>query len=264
MKKLLILFLMGTVVVTTVPAQAASVGSPKTEGRGKVATTVEWSYVFGRDLGYEKATRPAGNDIYRAANFRISRGYNVAGRISYGIFDAIDIYVKLGAANYNFKGDVLAGDTKSVDENLIAGNSFLYGGGFKLAYELKKNWIIGCDAQYLTSGHELDFRAANLTTGVVTTAKYANCRLQEWQVAPFVAKKIAGFTPYLGVRYSDFRMVQKNPDSSKRWDHLVFRADYNVGVFTGIDWGPGKNFKLNVEGRFVDETALSIGATYKF
>jgi len=264
MKKFFIFLLISMVIMTAHPARAASVGSPKTQGKGNIAATAEWSYVFDRDLDYKKATRPAGNDQYRAANFRIDRGYNVAGKISYGIFNALDIYIKLGVANYDFKGDVFAGDEKKVVEDLSAGNAFLYGGGFKAAYELRNNWIIACDAQYLTSEHELGFRSINLSTGVITAAKYADCRLQEWHIAPYIAKKIADFTPYLGVRYSDFRMLQKNPDSPKRWDNLVFRADRNVGVFTGMDWNIGKSFKLNVEGRFVDETAISAGAICKF
>jgi len=264
MKKQLIFVLMGMVAMMTVPVQAASVGSPKTQGQGKIATTAEWSYIFSRDLDYEKSTRPSGYDNYVPMNFRIVKGYNTVSKISYGIFDAMDVYVKLGVANYDFKGDVYVGDAKRVDEKLSSNNSFLYGGGIKLAYELKDGWIIGGDAQYLTSDHELDFRATNVISGAVSTAKYADCRLQEWQVAPYIAKRIADFTPYLGVRYSDFMMRQKNPNDPKRWDNLVFSADCNVGVFTGLDWNFGKSFKVNVEGRFLDETAISVGVTYRF
>ncbi|MCU0652261.1 MAG: hypothetical protein MUC39_04905 [Candidatus Omnitrophica bacterium] len=264
MKKYLIFVLISMVVMATVPAQAASVGSPQTEGQGKIATALEWSYIFNRDLGYKTATRPIGNDNYNPVNFRIVRGYDVVSKISYGIFDFMDVYIKLGVANYGFKGDVYLGDTQKVYEDLSARDSFLYGGGFKLAYELKKGWIVGCDAQYLASDHELDFRATNLTSGAISTARYIDCKIQEWHVAPYIAKKIAAFTPYLGARYSDLRMNQKNPNDPKRWDNLVFRATYNVGVFTGIDWNFSKSFKLNVEGRFVDETAISLGAAYRF
>ncbi len=264
MKKYLIFISMVMLLMTAVFAGAASVGSPGTQGQGKIAATAEWSYVFGRDLDFKKATRPPGHDNDRPVNFRIDRGYNVAGKISYGVFNAMDIYVKLGVANYDLKGDVFVGDTKRVEEDLSAGDSFLYGGGVKLAYELKDGWIIGCDAQYLTSGHELDFRAVNVASGAVTTAKYAECRIQEWHAAPYIAKKIADFTPYLGARYSDLRLSQKNPDDPRRWDNLIFSADRNIGVLTGVDWNFGKNFKLNVEGRFVDETAMSVGAVYRF
>jgi len=255
---------MGMVVMTTVPAQAASVGSPETQGRGKLATAVEWSYIFDRDLIYQKAQRPSGRDNDRPINFKIDKGYNALGKVSYGVFNFMDIYIKLGVANYDFRGDVYVRDIKSVEEKLSTGTSFLYGAGFKLAQELKKGWIIGCDTQYLTSDHKLDFRAINVTSGAVTIAKYFDLRMQEWQVAPYIAKKIADFTPYFGVRYSDLRLSQKNPDDPRRWDSLIFCADCNVGVFTGIDWNFRKSFKLNVEGRFIDETAISVSAAYRF
>ena len=250
--------------MTTVPVQAVSVGSPQTAGQGKIAATVEWSYIFNRDLDFEKATRPAGHESDRPMNFRIVKGRNTAAKISYGIFKTMDAYVKLGAANYDFKGDVYVGDSKRVEEDLSSNNAFLYGGGFKLAYELKDGWIVGTDAQYLTSDCNLDFRAVNIISKAVSIAKYTDCRMQEWHVAPYVAKKIADFTPYLGVRYSDLRMNQKKPNDPKRWDNLIFDAARNFGVFTGLDWNFGKNFKLNVEGRFVDETAISVSAAYRF
>lgn len=264
MKKCLISVFTGIVVMTSVPAGAASVGSPKTQGQGKIAATAEWSYIFSRDLDFVSATRPPGHENDRPLNFRIVKGNNVTGKVSYGLFNAMDIYIKLGVANYDFKGDVFVGDIKRVEEKLSAGNSFLYGGGFKFVYELKEGWIIGCDAQYLTSDHELDFRATNVTSGGVTTAKYADFRIQEWQAAPYIAKKIADFMPYLGARYSGFRIKQENPNDPRRWDNLIFNADYNVGVFAGMDWNFGNSFKLNVEGRFVDETAMSVGAVYRF
>ena len=252
------------VVITTVSARAASVGSPKTQGQGKVAAAAEWSYIFDRDLDFIKATRPPGHDNDKPINFRIDKGYNLVGKISYGLFNVMDIYIKLGIANYNLKGDVFVGDVKKVEEKLSARNAFLYGGGFKLAYELKDGWIAGCDAQYLTSDHELDFRATSIPSGAVTSAKYYDCWIQEWHAAPYIAKKIADFTPYVGGRYSDLRLSQRKPNDPRRWDNLIFNADYNIGVFTGIDWNPGNSFKLNVEGRFVDETAMSVSGAYGF
>ncbi|MDD5634198.1 MAG: hypothetical protein PHW46_02865 [Candidatus Omnitrophica bacterium] len=264
MKRYITFVLIVMVVMTTVHARASSVGSPETQGQGKVATAVEWDYIFDRDLDFIKAARPSGHENDRPLNFRIDKGYNLAGKISYGLFKTMDIYIKLGIANYSLKGDVFIGDTKKVEEKLLARNAFLYGGGFKLAYELKDGWIVGCDAQYLTSDHELDFSATSIPSGTVTTAKYYDCWIQEWHAAPYIAKRISDFALYAGGRYSDLRLSQKNPSDPRRWDNLIFDADYNIGVFTGIDWKFRDSFKLNVEGRFVDETAMSVVATYIF
>jgi len=264
MKKYLIFILISAATVTAVPVRAASIGSPKTEGKGKVVTTAEWSYIFNRDLDFKKATRPAGAESYIPENFRIVRGHNADAKISYGIFNALDAYVKLGVADYDLKGDIYVGDSKRVVENLSGGNAFLYGGGLKWAQELKDGWTVGLDVQYLTSANDLDFRAANLISGATSIAKYTDCRIQEWHAAPYLAKRIGNFTPYFGARYSELRLTQAEPNDPKRWDNLVFNADSNVGIFTGLDWNFMNNFTLNVEGRFIDETALSFGLAYKF
>lgn len=259
MRKLLIYIFIGLVVIMAVPASATS---PKTQGKGKIVATAEWFYIFSRDLNFRKATRPAGHDADRPINFEIIKCCNVAGKVFYGIFDAMDIFIKFGIANYDLNGDVFVGDTKTVAEKLSARNGFLYGGGFKFAYELNKGWIIGCDVQNLTLDHDLDFRGTSMATGQVITARYSNCKIQEWQAASYIARIIANFTPYFGARYSDLRLDQRNPNDPKRWNDLVFIAAYNVGVFTGVDWNFGKRFKLYVDGRFIDETAVTIGAGY--
>jgi len=258
-----ILIMAGIVFVTSGIAKAAGVGSPETQGQGKIAAAAEWSYIFRRDLKFQSATRPPNHENDKPENFRIDGGNNILGKITYGVFDFLDIYAKLGAADYNLKGDVVVGDTRAVTEDLSARTAFLYGGGIKLAHEFEAGWIIGLDAQYLTSDHKLDFDATS-KSGAVTKAIYDTCRIQEWHAAPYVARKVANFTPYAGGRYSDLRLRQEGPNDPKRWDHLRFKADCNIGVFAGTDWNLGDHFKLNVEGSFIDETAMSVGVAYRF
>ncbi|MDD5677256.1 MAG: hypothetical protein PHW60_04590 [Kiritimatiellae bacterium] len=166
-------------------------------------------------------------------------------------------------ANYIIKGDVVVGDIRTATEDLSTRAAFLYGGGIKFACEIKDGWIIGLDAQFLASDHKLDF-SATTASGAVINSIYDTCRMQEWHAAPYVARKIANFTPYAGGRYSDLRLHQEGPDDPKRWDKLRFKADCNIGVFAGTDWNLGDHFKLNVEGNLIDETAMNVSAAYRF
>lgn len=263
MKNHVSLILAGLALAAAGIARAAAVGSPETQGQGKIAVAAEYSYIFRRDLDFQSASRPPHHENDSPENFRIDGGNNILGKVTCGVFDFLDLYVKLGVADYDLKGDVYVGDTRAVTEKLSARAAFLYGGGMKLAYEIKDGWIIGLDAEYLTSDHTLDFTATS-ASGAVTKATYGTCWMQEWHAAPYVARKISSFTPYAGARYSDFRMNQEDPDDPKRWDNLRFRAEYNIGVFAGTDWNLGKHFKLNIEGRFIDETAISASAAYRF
>ena len=155
------------------------------------------------------------------------------------------------------------GGINAVTEDLTAKPAFLYGAGVKLAHAIEKVWIVGFAAQYQTSDHELDF-VATRSSGAVTKATYGTFRMQEWYASPYIARKIANFTPYAGGRYSDYRVKQEGPDDPQRWDKLRFKADCNLGVFVGMDCTIGEHFKVNVEGRFIDETAISTGVAYTF
>ena len=75
-------------------------------------------------------------------------------------------------------------------------------------------------------------------------------------VAPFVAKDFGKFVPYAGVKYSD---VQIEMDGGE-----TLNAENNVGVFVGADFKFNPTFSLNMEGRFIDETAMSLAAAFTF
>jgi len=77
---------------------------------------------------------------------------------------------------------------------------------------------------------------------------------QEWQVAFGAAKKFKYFIPYLGIKYSDFREF-----SGDRTNH----SSNVVGIFIGCSIAPLKTFSIDLQGRFVDETAFVVKATYK-
>jgi hypothetical protein len=77
---------------------------------------------------------------------------------------------------------------------------------------------------------------------------------QEWQVALGAAKKFKYFMPYLGVKYSDFREFSGD---------MTNRSSNIVGIFIGCAITPLKSFSIDLQGRFIDETAFSVKATYK-
>ncbi len=263
MKTCIIHLMAGLGCVLAGVAAAAPVGGPATQGQGKVAAGLEYTRVFRRDLDFRCAIRPPGHEQDQPENFRISGGNLVAGRVAYGVFDWLDLYARLGAAGYDMKGDVMVGDTRAVTEDLSARAALLWGAGLRLAREFQGGWILGLDAAYQASDHRLDFRAVT-AAGQVVEATYGTCWMQEWHAAPFVARKIANWTPYLGARYSDFRLNQEDPDDFRRWDDLRFSAEHNLGLFAGADWNLGEHLRLNAEGRFLDETALSVSAACRF
>jgi hypothetical protein len=77
---------------------------------------------------------------------------------------------------------------------------------------------------------------------------------QEWQAALGAAKKFKYFLPYLGIKYSDFREFSGEKANQSK---------YLVGVFVGCSITPLKSLAIDLQGRFFDETACVVKATYK-
>lgn len=255
MKKLILSLGVAVFLCLPMVVYAASIGGAETQGQGKFAIGLDQEFVFDRDLEFDKANWDlAAEGVSSIEKIEIDKLYRTMVKTSYGLTDNLDIYLKLGVADFKAKSDY----TKSnrARTGIYDGkNAFAYGFGTKGTSKLG-DWLIGADLQYLRHQHDWTPKGDFEGEGNEAT-------IQEWQVAPYVGYKIGNFVPYLGVKYSDLRAkaVWGGADAG---DWEKGKADDNVGVFVGTDYKIGKNFSLNIEGRFVDETAMSFGATYKF
>jgi hypothetical protein len=249
---------------------AASIGKAETAGQGKLSIGFDQEFLFDRDM---KKNTDHNGEFTPDLEF-----YRSMARISYGLFNNLDVYAKLGTAD--FKGN---SNMKYFDTGFAGGvdigkwkqngkNAFAYGFGIKGNYDLQDGWIIGCDAQYIT--HKNKFTGTESWDAYDGSGVYQYSRsypikgdmlFQEWQAAIYVAKKIDKFTPYVGGKYSDLRIKNKMQfhESSDKFTYKS-KADDNFGVFAGLDINIIEHFNLNVEGRFIDETAMSFGASYRF
>jgi outer membrane protein W len=236
---------------------AASIGGAETQGQGKFGIGLDQEFVFDRDLKFDKASW-GGLGPGETLKIEIDRMYRTMVKASYGVLDNLDVYAKLGTADFKMTG-VFTAPGEEWHHVEKGRNAFAYGVGAKGTYNLNDNWLIGIDLQYL--GHKNKYKASgyNALNPAQTESWEGKATFREWQVAPYIAKKIGNFVPYLGVKYSDLRIKDKTEDG---W--MKLKADDNVGVFLGTDYKLAENWKLNLEGRFVDETAMSLAATYKF
>ena len=230
-KKLLVLSL-AIFLCLPVVIYAASIGGAETQGKEKVGVGIDQEFVFGRDLKYQSGLEGLGNEI------EIKNISRTMAKISYGLLDNLDIYTKLGTADVKIKGPAFTAKTD---------NAFVWAIGAKGTYELTKDWFLGANVEYLRHRHSANFNFnGNDWDGKLL--------FQEWQVAPYIAKKIGNFTPYLGGSYSDLRVK----------GDVKLKADDNFGMFVGSSYKINDRLFLNMEGRFINERAISFGATYKF
>jgi len=254
MRKLSVLGLIVLLCVffTTTSVYAASIGGAETQGKGKVAIGLDQEFVFNRDIEFDKANWDLGTISINKV--KISSLSRTMAKTSYGVLDNLDVYVKLGLAD--FKSETSYSGARTGKSIYDAKNAFAYGLGMKGVYDLANDWLIGADLQYLRHRHNWSPKGDRSGEGDKAT-------IQEWQIAPYLAKRLGNFVPYAGVKYSDVRM-------KTRWagkdagDWEKYKAKDNFGMFAGTGYKLNDQLSLNVEGRFIDETAISFGCTYKF
>ncbi len=94
-----------------------------------------------------------------------------------------------------------------------------------------------------------------------------NLRWRQWQADCAISYKIDLLTPYLGLKYSDaaaYLTGFPDPIATGFASSVEFQNKNSVGLILGCSISNGRYFMLNVEGRFIDEYALSLSGDLRF
>lgn len=256
MKKL---FFLSLIALICLPAAvyAASIGGADTQGQGKFGISLDQEVVFDKDLEISETSFTLGPNE-EIKDVVIDKMYRTMVKTSYGLSDDFDIYLKLGIAdldaeeNFYFNGECVA------EGEHIGRNAFAYGFGFKGKHDLANDYLMGVDLQWLR--HKNKYTHTWVIIGGIEETYTGKATIEEWHIAPYVAKRIENYIPYIGVKYSDLKAKLKDNTG----DQVELEADNNFGVFLGTDYTIDDNWSLNFETRFIDETAISFGGAYRF
>jgi opacity protein-like surface antigen len=260
MKKLILLSSM-MLLCLPLAAYGAGIGGPTTGGQFKFNIGLEQDVVVDRDFKPTSIVVPVIIDNQTVGDCDIRHMYRTMLNFSFGVFDFLDVYVKLGGAGFKFRTD-FEDQFGNPEGNAVVHTKmgFAYGGGLKGAYEFKegplKGLLIGADAQYLR--HRQRYHAM-IDSIMGPSDATGHVTLQEWQAGPFVGYKIMNFLPYVGVKYSDVRLKFKEAGETTK-----FKAEDHVGTFVGLTYDVIPQLKLNLEGRFIDEYGVNFNVIFKF
>ncbi|MFA5093771.1 MAG: hypothetical protein WC512_00845 [Candidatus Omnitrophota bacterium] len=164
--------------------------------------------------------------------------------VSYGVLDWFVFDGKLGIGDTNRKG----GNVPDVDY----GYSFAGGYGFRLRlYDNKDSGIKVVGGFHHISVHPRDEDIGG--------DRYESF-LDDWQLDLLCSKKFGRFTPYAGGKASVFEHVYR----VNKGDRKRVSPKYNGGAIAGFDFNLKDDITVNVEGRFIDEDAVSAGIYYSF
>jgi hypothetical protein len=88
---------------------------------------------------------------------------------------------------------------------------------------------------------------------------------EDWQVAVGASLEWNKLLiPYCGVKYSALNGALSATVNGTTLSDSDIEAENNVGIFIGTDIRVFDSMSFNVEGRFIDETALSVGGIVRF
>lgn len=179
--------------------------------------------------------------------------------LAYGITDRISVFAKVGAADCRMWNP-------NTGTNYLHDNGIAYGGGLRgVIYEdIGLGMRVGIGAQYFAFSPD-DFYDA--TTG------RRELDWREWQGEVFMhlGRRISESHPlfdpfrltatgfYLGAKYGDVEAEWKTLSDSG-----TLSAVDNMGMFTGFDLTFNEMYMLTVEASLSDETAYTVGFTFKF
>jgi hypothetical protein len=181
------------------------------------------------------------------------------GIITLNLADRVEIYGGVGSLFMRF--------TQNINELKIhyrTDTHFAWdiGGRFLLAYwgDLQ----CGLTAAYLFSNPLLDsIRLADTSIA----SERGKAHYTEWQVGASLSYRLSFFYPYIGSKYAIARAKLYSLgglDSFFPHDKFVIKNIKMPGLVLGCGFAPERGFSINIEGRFIDETALSVTADIRF
>jgi hypothetical protein len=224
----------------------------------KVSIVAEDNYVFSKKI----------KTVDDRTKFDLEKINQIYAKASLGLTPYFNLYGKLGAGDGG-KIDTLNRDNlRSVKVETDYG--LLWAVGASGAKEISDGWKLGLDAQF--GGNKMDVKKVTFGGGA-TSGVGGAIENYELQITPFITKKFSfdqwGIDPYLGcvVNYlwtetkSNLKYTQGGTEYTEGW---TLSNKHKVGIAVGSDIEFAERWAAQLEGRFIEETAISVGVAYRF
>ena len=266
MKFLLGIGICMTVILGSVAAYAAPVGNIATpavlkEGLVYKDSDSQFAFIIGTesDITFDRKLKNR-NDDSEMKFLGAKTGFLVA--------DRFYLYTTLGAAEVEQEFNI--GNNK-VRWNSDTGLSWGIGGTWMIYETTDRDdfgegiFRFGLDARYRDLDLDIDEIVLNDAAHDESSANVTGVDYDadEWQIAFAVAYQWKKINPYVGIKYSDITGNTKATISGTKYTTEI-AGDDKVGVFCGLGISLTDYSVFNIEGRFIDEEALSVGGTLRF
>lgn len=191
--------------------------------------------------------------------------YTNSGTATINILDRMDLYGIFGAskteANWRFEtpeAETITRICLKTDQN------FLWAFGSRVILFEWGNLFLGTGGRYSAADYVPSSLASN---GVEEPVETGLLKWRQWQINFDLSYKIKIFTPYIGTKYS-YEKAELNgfsvPISANPNGTATFENRLPVGMYLGCTISNEKYFMFNIEGRLIDEEAITLSADFRF
>jgi len=245
---------------------ASPVGNPASPQLVSHPFFIPCDYWLGIRIGYEgdfvgdERMNQAEGGSGRVDNYIQSSN---SGTLTLTLVERLDIYGVFGSSRMSADWRFSTGPIVNRAE-IQSKYRFLWGVGARgILYE----WgcaVLGVGGRYSNSLPKPSWMTIN---GAPVSVSGGKIHWYEWQVDLDLAYKIELFTPYVGIKYA--KAVAKLSGFSEAIGNsgtglLRMESRSPVGIVVGCSLSTGKYFLFNVEGRLIDEEAITISGDLRF
>ncbi len=228
-------------------------------GMGPIKVGFDADWIFDKDLSGENSVTSAELE-----------GQKYLFRVGYTIADRFEPYIKIGTSHLK-----TSWNQNNIQVKARGEDGFAFGvGGKALLYDIPEHRIrFSLDGQYLYT--DPGVKSAHIE-GSERSISASEFKVSEWQIAGIVSMEFVinndtgnsatpySVLPYLGIAYADSKTDVKFTTVDTTYDIGSAKSDDKFVFLTGCDITAPENMSINIEGRWVGETAASGGCTLKF
>lgn len=183
-----------------------------------------------------------------------------SGIISFNILNRVDLFGVLGSSRTSTDWRFVDAANAVHRIELETNYDFLWGVGIRGILYQWECLCLGAGGRYESARYDPSWITSN---GVPEPTSNSLLSWREWQIDLDAGYKIDIFTPYIGIKYSNARtMISGLTEVISQ--HNQFTNRIPIGVFIGCSLSSSKYFMLNVEGRLVDEEAVTVSGDIRF
>jgi|GEM_PF-403906 len=226
-------------------------------------------YVFDRKMETDQTP-------YRPGTLAQTKIYTSAGYIALNYCNCLELFSTLGATRMEWLliDPMLSPLFPSQSPTAVFKSGFSWGVGANLICLQCDYFTVGLEGEYFQTHPELSYITL---TGIYPTQ--SSITYHEWQVGAGISSILCfcdnaiSIVPYLAIKVARAKSTQKFVGDLLRFGSPVVFSDIVLPSLRSTHWlgyAIGATFSLReaigitVEGRWVDETALSVNGTFRF